>query len=86
MHVSLGGRQVGVAGEVAHVDERDRRVVGEPGDPRVTERVKDDLSVLGDRQGRPVAGLPKRPLDIVQASADAVAVAEDEAGPVRVLP
>jgi hypothetical protein len=49
MHVSLGGRQVGVAGEVAHVDERDRRVVGEPGDPRVTERVKTTFpsSVIG---------------------------------------
>jgi hypothetical protein len=62
--VALCCREVGVAGEVAHMNERNRRVVGEAADPGMPERVKDDRAVVGDRQRRALAGIAERSLDV----------------------
>jgi hypothetical protein len=54
--VALGRRELHVAGVVADVDERDLAAIREAADPRVPQRVEDDLAVLRGE----VAGLAER--------------------------
>jgi hypothetical protein len=71
-----------MAGEVADVDQRDRRVIRQPRDARMPQRVEGDGAVLGNGKLGILYGLRERPPDIAMGLPTSGLCPKEKAGAV----